>query len=545
MIRVILTVLLLFCGAATAQTNHFLATSGDTIEAAIEAERPSFLPPDKVTGITVPHHLLAADLIARGFWAASRGDYERIIILAPDHFRRVTGAFATTSQPMQSLGAPVATDPGTNPLIEAGLFADLAEIEQDHSIGALLPFVQHFFEDVPVLPVLASIQSTQDDWDAAIELLTPFIADQTLVIQSTDFSHFLPVGRAVLHDQEVLNVTATGDPDGILALSQPDHMDSRAAHYMMMALQHQLGSTHAVLANRNSTDYGGNPAEVTSYLTMAWHRDPQALSGFTYPDQKRIWVGGDVLLGRAVGPILAQGDARGAVLEAVHSITRGEPLVINLEGALAEGAVANLPPTAHIMDASLALPTLRGLGVVAAGLANNHSWDFGGGVAEETAQMLEGAGITPLQPNGAVDLGALRIIAANMLPGRDPYQTPDRLRDLLCLSAAQPPLVGFLHWGAEYTDAAGPQEAEIADLISGCGVGLILGSHSHRASSAVTLSDNGQPFVFSLGNFLFDQSSLRATGALSELRVFEQGTMAMRLVPIPNLFERGMQVLSE
>lgn len=545
MIRVILTVLLLFCGAATAQTNRFLATSGDAIEAAIEAERPAFLPPAGVTGITVPHHLLAADLIARGFWAASGGDYDRIIILAPDHFRRVTGAFATTSRLMQSLGAPVETDPGTNALIEAGLFADLAEIEQDHSIGALLPFVQHFFEDVPVLPVLASIQSTHDDWAAAIDLLAPLITDQTLVIQSTDFSHFLAVGRAVLHDQEVLNVTATGDPDGILALAQPDHMDSRAAHYMMMSLQRQLGSTHAVLANRNSTDYGGNPDEVTSYLTMAWHRNPQALSRLTYPDQNRVWVGGDVLLGRALGPILAHGDALGAVLETVHGITRGEPLVINLEGALAEGPVANLPPTAHIMDASLALPTLRGLGVVAAGLANNHSWDFGAGVAEETTQMLEGAGITALRPKVVVDLGALRIVAANMLPGRDPYQTPDSLRALFCQSSAPPPLVAFLHWGAEYTDAAGSQETQIADLISGCGVALILGSHSHRASSAVALSDNGQPFVFSLGNFLFDQSSPRASGALAELRVFEQGTMAVRLVPIPNLFERGLQVLSE
>ena len=43
--------------------------------------------------------------------------------------------------------------------------------------------------------------------------------------------------------------------------------------------------------------------------------------------------------------------------------------------------------------------------------------------------------------------------------------------------------------------------------------------------------------AFSLGNFIFDQSSPRGSGALLELRVFGQGTVAARLVPIPNLFD--------
>ena len=43
--------------------------------------------------------------------------------------------------------------------------------------------------------------------------------------------------------------------------------------------------------------------------------------------------------------------------------------------------------------------------------------------------------------------------------------------------------------------------------------------------------------VFSLGNFIFDQSAPRGSGALLELRVFGQGTLAARLVPVPNLFD--------
>ena len=49
-----------------------------------------------VTGITVARHLVAVDLIARGFRCASGGSYERIILLSPDHFRRSRLPFATT-----------------------------------------------------------------------------------------------------------------------------------------------------------------------------------------------------------------------------------------------------------------------------------------------------------------------------------------------------------------------------------------------------------------------------------------------------------------
>jgi poly-gamma-glutamate synthesis protein (capsule biosynthesis protein) len=68
-----------------------------TFEDALAKESFPAPPGHHVTGITVPHHLLAADLIARGFRCAAGGNYERIILLSPDHFRRSRQPFATTS----------------------------------------------------------------------------------------------------------------------------------------------------------------------------------------------------------------------------------------------------------------------------------------------------------------------------------------------------------------------------------------------------------------------------------------------------------------
>ena len=80
------------------------------IDRAIAVEQPAFTPPPGVTGITVPHHLLAADLIARGFWAASGSGYDRIILISPDHFDKVAHGFATTRHDLDTVYGSIATD---------------------------------------------------------------------------------------------------------------------------------------------------------------------------------------------------------------------------------------------------------------------------------------------------------------------------------------------------------------------------------------------------------------------------------------------------
>jgi poly-gamma-glutamate synthesis protein (capsule biosynthesis protein) len=73
-----------------------------------------------------------------------------------------------------------------------------------------------------------------------------------------------------------------------------------------------------------------------------------------------------------------------------------------------------------------------------------------------------------------------------------------------------------------------------------CGVAAIVGAHSHQAVSRIEAMQGGEyQLTYSLGNLLFDQKTGRSSGALLELRAFQQGTYATRLLPAPNLFELG------
>jgi poly-gamma-glutamate synthesis protein (capsule biosynthesis protein) len=531
-------------GAGHAADNPYLpAQDPAPILAAIAKETPAFAPPAGVTGISVPHHLLAADLIARGFWAASAGHYRTILLVSPDHFHKVSKAFGTTREDLKSVFGTVASDTaGVNALaVRSDLVEVLPTLATEHGVMAEAPFIKHFFPNATVIPLLGSVNATEADWRAMTEALRPLIGPDTLVVQSTDYSHYRPLPEAMARDQETLAMIATGDPAQVAPLLQPEHMDSKAAQFIQLALQREVFDAHpVVLANGNSVEYGTGPGSTTSYVVTAFVRDATDGTVFDYPGQTRMIFGGDVLLGRYFLPALRDPAAWTMIRDTVLAATRRTPLIVNLEGVLLDGPVTGVDFSTHVMVTDDAAPVLAALNVNAASLANNHANDLGAEGRAETVKLLTGLGVTPMQHGTVTDFGAFRLLALNFVSGKfvgDAIGDPDDL-DWVCGLEAAPPLIAFAHWGTEYTGSAGDKERAIAERLVRCGVTLIVGAHSHQASAAIVPLAGGQAqMLYSLGNFLFDQSAPRGSGTLLEMRVFKQGTIAARLIPIANLFE--------
>jgi poly-gamma-glutamate synthesis protein (capsule biosynthesis protein) len=130
--------------------------------------KESLSPPTghRVTGITVPHQLVAADLIARGFRCASGGTYERIILLSPDHFRRSRLPFATSRGAFETVFGDVACDEAAVDSLLAGCpqIAESALFAKEHGVHAVLPFVARFFPKAKIVPVALRIDSKREDW---------------------------------------------------------------------------------------------------------------------------------------------------------------------------------------------------------------------------------------------------------------------------------------------------------------------------------------------------------------------------------------------
>lgn len=504
--------------------------------------------PDRVAplaAVVVPHHLVVPDLIAGGIALARTQQPERILLLFPDHFNRTGRGFATTRRAFETVLGTVPNDTvATEALVNAGI-PESCLFGADHGIGALLPFVAHLLPDVPIIPVALSIHSRPEAWDRLAALLAPLARPETLILQSTDFSHYLPHHEARLRDQQVLNILAADDEDALLRLTQPDHIDSLAALYLTRKLT-QGRAAPIVLANRNQQELSHAPlAETTSYMVIAFADHPGPMPAQMF-DETILVLAGDLFLGRNLPRMLADELAAERLAEHALLATGGSPLFVNLEGVLLEEMPPDLPHLTLGMPADVAAYWLERLNIGAVGLANNHAEDLGPTGLIATKDMLDKMGVLPVTHATALALPRLSLVALSDLSNtRAPYKdmiTSQDLDSLLQLDA-RVPVTAFFHWGREKADLPGPRERHLAREALRRGASVIVGSHPHRASDKPEILDGGDVIVFwSLGNFLFDQTGADVSGALVELRMFPQGTVFARQLPLPNLFDAARGV---
>ncbi|MGE0502670.1 MAG: AmmeMemoRadiSam system protein B [Rhizobiaceae bacterium] len=500
---------------------------------------------ERLTGIVVPHHLTAAHLVALGFRAASAHAYRRIVILAPDHFRGSTKPFAATSRGFDTPFGPVAADAVAVSRLSAAL-PDLEEsclFWREHGVQALLPFLKRTFPEAGIVPVAISIGADRADWDRLVEALAAIVDDETLVVESTDFSHYLPHHEARRRDQQTLNVIASGSLDALTVLEQPAHLDSLGALYVQARLQRErFGAEMLPVASENQQQYDERAiAETTSYMVLIYGRfGPGAAAPAPYRGDT-VYFAGDTNFGRAMKHVLIRDGAEERVLGTVRSLTGGRPLVVNLEGVILPNVPEAIDDMTLAMPEDLTIDWLGKLGVAAVSLANNHALDLGASGYAETTRALDAAGIPHFGQGEALALGGIDIVGLSDLDTNAARQvdllTSEHLDALVRPDPARP-VIAFVHWGREYAASPSERELMLADGMRLRGPAAIVGAHPHVASQGLSALAGGDAVMaYSVGNFLFDQGAARASGAMVELRVFPQGTVFARPVPLPNLFD--------
>lgn len=507
------------------------------VHAAAEARLQPL--PQRVTGVTVPHHLLALDLIAETLRLAAAGRYERVLLLSPDHFKRGTTPFSTTTRGfLTPLGQVKVDVPAVQHLLREPLVTESGLFSREHGVQAVLPSIAHYFPGVPVVPVTLGVRSTREEWLKLLPALLRCVREKpTLVVQSTDFSHYFPQSVAVLRDEETLRVLTLGDAEAVLQLDQPGHLDSKAAQWLMMRLQQEAWNARGlVVHNRNAIHYGGSPQEpeTTSYITQVF--SPDIIPGALLPGT-RVCFGGDAHFGRGVAAKLARPAEAARMERTILDATGGAPLILNLEGVMLETVPPKLRHPFQIgMPRGLALEWLTRLKVSAVSLANNHSHDFGATSFESMKRDLTAAGIVVVEDGAVVSLEGFQLGAAT-----DVKNSPSPAWDLLSADSFKTwqrtrlPLFAFLHGGTEYVAMPGTRERLVASWIEKSGASLIIGAHPHRPSPAW---ERGRASLrwFSMGNLLFDQTDPRNTGGLVEVRFLDQGTWTARWLPLGNVF---------
>jgi AmmeMemoRadiSam system protein B len=222
------------------------------------------------------HHLLASDLVHNLLKSVGKNHYENIVIIGPDHNSRrgndiiISDNNWSTPFGVLEVNAKYNNKLSTNPLVEI----DNGFMELEHSNSALIPFIKYYFPDARIntiaLPTTLTIKESTDFGNLLAETLD---SENTLLLASIDFSHYLSFREASLHDVETFTSISDMDFEKISRYTN-DNLDSPETLIAFLTYVDSMGCNKHLIDNKNSAQYV-EPGEegTTSYFTMVYTAD--------------------------------------------------------------------------------------------------------------------------------------------------------------------------------------------------------------------------------------------------------------------------------
>ena len=221
--------------------------------------------------VVMPH----AGYIYSGWTAAHAGHvlrdrhFAKVVVMAPDHRVGFRNAMISNVDAYQTplgrirlhsdAGLLRAADDlfGSSPLSDAG----------EHSLEVVLPFLQHYldrFELVPIVVGPGDIGGLADAIDSRLE-------PDTLLVVSSDLSHFLPYRQAVAHDRRTLELITDFEVD---TLGRRENCAcGKFPLQVLLTLAKRHGWEPVLLHYANSGDTAGDKGRVVGYAALAFYGD--------------------------------------------------------------------------------------------------------------------------------------------------------------------------------------------------------------------------------------------------------------------------------
>lgn len=162
------------------------------------AEAPAPPVQGRPIALIAPHagYRFSAPIAATAYKALEGHDYNRMIVLAFSH--RNAGAYSGVDVPAETTAyrTPLGDVPLDRDVCDALLRSDVFNSHPrvgvgEHSLELQLPFLQRTVGDFKLVPLLVGRMDDASYASAAAALL-PYVNDQTLLVVSTDFTHFGP-----------------------------------------------------------------------------------------------------------------------------------------------------------------------------------------------------------------------------------------------------------------------------------------------------------------------------------------------------------------
>jgi len=162
-----------------------------------------------------PHagYVFSGPVAGRGY-AEISDNVKRVIIIGPSHYEYVKGFVLTQASWYETPLGKVAVDTATVKELQTNSLASISKNaeEPEHSLEVQIPFLQVRLKDFSIVPVITG----NVDPARLAELIFPFIDDSTLVVASSDLSHYHTQTEARELDNKTVETILDSDSEGFL-----------------------------------------------------------------------------------------------------------------------------------------------------------------------------------------------------------------------------------------------------------------------------------------------------------------------------------------
>lgn len=195
----------------------------------------------------------------------ARGQIKRVVLLGPAHFVAVQGLALPDAD---GFATPLGMVPLDEPSVET--LSRLPQVLQskpaharEHSLEVHLPFLQTVLEKFTLVP-LAVGEATPEEIADVLDLV--WGGEETLIVVSSDLSHYLPYETARRVDQ----ATAKAILDLRESISHEQACGATPVNGLLLAAQRRC-LTPELLDLRNSGDTAGDRSRVVGYAAFAFN----------------------------------------------------------------------------------------------------------------------------------------------------------------------------------------------------------------------------------------------------------------------------------
>jgi AmmeMemoRadiSam system protein B/AmmeMemoRadiSam system protein A len=242
-------------------------------ELTTKAKRTSFrIPANKsLKALILPH----AGYVYSGYTAShaslvlSENQFSKVILTGPDHRIGFSNCALTDADSYQTPIGPVKIHKDAAKLrLQPDLFRSIpASDTNEHSLEVVLPFLQTYLKKFEVIPIVIG----SGDYNKFANTIEPLIDENTLLVASSDLSHYLPYDEAVSRDKETINAILDLEKEKLIKLE--NSACGKMPILIVMSLAGKYKWKPVLIHYSNSGDTAGERSRVVGYAAVAFYGD--------------------------------------------------------------------------------------------------------------------------------------------------------------------------------------------------------------------------------------------------------------------------------